>query len=200
MAILRDQPGLKVEILVDGSPLQEYDDDDEEIVPTVVTKYIEAKSGVNFTIRYTILPQFHIKHALVVQSYLDGNSMENHVCSEDVLRKCTSSTMTGVREAIAGKYYERKFCFSQLNTGQLHSLMNYVQNLSAATDDSDPRGAVASLKKNVESLGEISLRFRWVKINGLPVEATSRDYSDFRTIDTISEKALKGRAISHQAR
>lgn len=117
MAILRDQPGLEVEILVDEGPLQEYDDEDEEIVPTVVTKYIEAKSGVNFTIRYTVLPQFHVKHALFVQSYLDGKPMESHVRSEDVIRKYTSTTMTGVREAIDGKYYERKFCFSQLDTG-----------------------------------------------------------------------------------
>lgn len=200
MAILCDQPGLKVEILVDGVPLQEYDDEDEEIVPTVVTKYIEAKSGVNFTIRYTVLPQFHIKHALKVQSYLDGKPMENRVRSEDSIRKYMSGTMTGVREAIAGKYYERKFCFSQLNTGQLYSLVNQTQNLSTVTDDSDFRGAVAALKKTVESLGEISLSFRWVEISGPRVDATGKDYSDFQTIDTISEKALKGRAVSHQAR
>jgi hypothetical protein len=130
MAILRDQPGLKVEILVDGVPLQEYDYENEEIMPSVVTKYIEAKSGDNFTIRYTVLPQFHIKHALVVQSYLDGKSMVKRVFSEERIRKYASRTVTGVREAIAGKYYERKFCFSQLNTGQLYSLMNQAQNLS----------------------------------------------------------------------
>jgi hypothetical protein len=130
MAILRDQPGLKVEILVDGVPLQEYDYENEEIMPSVVTKYIEAKSGDNFTIRYTVLPQFHIKHALVVQSYLDGKSMAKRVFSEERIRKYANRTVTGVREAIAGKYYERKFCFSQLNTGQLYSLMNQAQNLS----------------------------------------------------------------------
>ena len=124
MAILRDQPGLKVEILIDGVPIQEYDDENEEIVPNVVTKYIEAKSGVNFAIRYTVLPRFHIKHALVVQSYLDGKPMRSHVCSEDEIRNYKSRTMTGVREAIAGKYYKRKFCFSKLNTGQLYSLIS----------------------------------------------------------------------------
>ena len=200
MAILRDQPGLKVEILVDGGPLQEYDDEDEEVVPTVVTKYIEVKSGVNFTIRYTFLPQFHIKHALVLQSYLDGKPMGSHIRSEDEIRKCTSATMTGVREAIDGKCYERRFYFSQLNKGQLYSLINQAQNLSTGTDDSDFSGTAAALKRNVESLGEISLKVRWVKISGPKLDAISKDYSDFRTIDTISEKALKGRAISHQAR
>jgi hypothetical protein len=45
-------PGLHVEILVNGQLLQEYDDSDESSVPpNTITKYIEARSDVNFAVR-----------------------------------------------------------------------------------------------------------------------------------------------------
>ena len=61
MAVLDAVPGLKVEVFVDGVPLQEYDDDDTEAerfeddtdgdaLPDTVTKYVEATSGAHFKI------------------------------------------------------------------------------------------------------------------------------------------------------
>jgi hypothetical protein len=46
--------GLKVEILVDSQPLQEYDDVDAgPLTPNTTTKYIEAQSNAYFATRVT---------------------------------------------------------------------------------------------------------------------------------------------------
>lgn len=45
MAVLDNYPGLKVEVLVNGLPLQEYFDEDQEATPTTASNYVEATSG-----------------------------------------------------------------------------------------------------------------------------------------------------------
>jgi hypothetical protein len=53
MAVLPICPDLNIEILVNGVPLQEYENDSEEPGPSnTVTKYIEAQSGAEFSIRH----------------------------------------------------------------------------------------------------------------------------------------------------
>jgi hypothetical protein len=50
MAIFHDVLGLKAEVLVNGEPLTEYDDDSAEL--NTITKYIEAKSDKEFVLNY----------------------------------------------------------------------------------------------------------------------------------------------------
>jgi hypothetical protein len=58
MAIHDDYPGLTVEILVDGKPLAEYKDDEEEEVPKTTSRYGECRSGAEFAIRTTFTAPF----------------------------------------------------------------------------------------------------------------------------------------------
>ena len=50
MAIHADYPGLTVEIYVDGKPLEEYENSEEEDVPETTTRYVECRSGAEFAI------------------------------------------------------------------------------------------------------------------------------------------------------
>ncbi|KAI4629252.1 uncharacterized protein J4E87_003514 [Alternaria ethzedia] len=45
MAIHADYPGLTVEIYVDGKPLEEYENEEEEDVPKTTTRYVECRSA-----------------------------------------------------------------------------------------------------------------------------------------------------------
>jgi hypothetical protein len=58
MAVLTDQPGLKVEIVVDDVALREYEDDSEPTTGSNTTNYIESKTDKNYVIRVTFLPKF----------------------------------------------------------------------------------------------------------------------------------------------
>jgi hypothetical protein len=52
MAILDAVPALEFQILVDGQPLPEYENEEEPQDEDTVTKYIEAQSGKEFASKY----------------------------------------------------------------------------------------------------------------------------------------------------
>ena len=51
MAITKNYPKLKLEIVVNDIALEELNDEDEQTTPNTVTKYIESCSGSRFVIK-----------------------------------------------------------------------------------------------------------------------------------------------------
>ncbi|KAI4134668.1 MAG: hypothetical protein LQ347_001340 [Umbilicaria vellea] len=78
MVILRD---VEVTVSAKGKRLQEYDDDAEEPSPSnAVTKYIEALTGTDFHIQYTIKPAFRLKSSgIAVIVTIDGEHMDSMI-------------------------------------------------------------------------------------------------------------------------
>lgn len=54
MAVLSTCPGLKVEIIVNGEPLQEFDGSEGDQAADTKTTYIEATTGAEFAVKYDI--------------------------------------------------------------------------------------------------------------------------------------------------
>ncbi|KAI4960146.1 hypothetical protein J4E86_001766 [Alternaria arbusti] len=67
MAILPEHPGLEVKICVRGQQLHEYDDDDKDAAPNTITKYIEARSGKEFSIVAEYRPPFPDHHDVLAR-------------------------------------------------------------------------------------------------------------------------------------
>ncbi|KAK5250346.1 hypothetical protein LTR16_005983 [Cryomyces antarcticus] len=118
MAILEDVPGIEVAITVNGNDLKEYEEDDIVNEPKTVTKYIEATSGVNFGIRYSVARRFPMKGDCITFSmYLD-----NEKCGSSVVTKASVNTSSsqhckyGRNEADSKL---RRFMFAALETGLL---------------------------------------------------------------------------------
>ena len=55
MAILPSRPGIEITVKCNGANLQEYEDDDDDPQPDVVTKYVEAVSGAEFGVQWEII-------------------------------------------------------------------------------------------------------------------------------------------------
>ena len=72
MAVLDAYSSIKVQIVVNGVPLQEYDDDEESATPGEVVKYVEAASGAVFEIQHKITPRWP-RHDLLFQYFVDEN-------------------------------------------------------------------------------------------------------------------------------
>jgi hypothetical protein len=74
MAVLDELPGLEVQIIVNRTPVKEYDDDEEEVVDKTVTRYIEAESEAEFEVRLKFQSMFNIsaKHSVAAEVLLDG--------------------------------------------------------------------------------------------------------------------------------
>ena len=70
--------------------------------------------------------------------------------------------------------------------------------LTFASDDGDPRIFKDSLKKKLHKVGVISVRFYWVTASAThnPRVTVRKN----KNIGVVPEKALKGSALSHQAR
>jgi hypothetical protein len=117
MAIVQATPRVEAEILIDGVTIQEYEDkDEEEVVETdTVLKYIEAKSGANFAIRYRL--EGELQHDVHVEIILDGKRVESGLAlRKDFRNGVYQETLQGARSQEDGKWGLSKFAFSDLKT------------------------------------------------------------------------------------
>lgn len=135
MAIIPDVPHVSVDIVVDGRPLPEYldEDDDDSISPTSTIRYVECVSGSHFQIRsdLTGMELKHLKrgHAVTIDLYLDGKKVGGSV-KQFPLRNHAVSTRSGVRYKEDGVWKERKFMFSNLVTCALHAFSFRMSSLT----------------------------------------------------------------------
>ena len=82
MAISDDLPGVKVEVVVRGTKLEEHDYDDTEEQRTI-TKYVEATSGQIFAVLINLLPSFEFQGGCIeFEVEADGMKMGNHIITQ----------------------------------------------------------------------------------------------------------------------
>ena len=123
MAILHD---VDVTISAKGKKLPEYDDDAGELgTNNAVTKYIEALTGADFKIHYTIKPSFRLKSSgISVRVTIDGEYMDAHVLSRNehlmhLSRESYSGSFTGSRRFQNQGWTLQTFTFAEIKTSRL---------------------------------------------------------------------------------
>lgn len=192
-------PGLEVQIVVAGVPLQEYNSDEDDEVKSV-TKYIEATSGANFEIRWSFTSDFKQKgHQILIAVYGDGMGLAAETSRpSDLLTGY--STLTGRTRNAGNHAVFEKFTFSELKIGMLSSSNCRAQ--TSVTDTcilylDEDKIPLASSAATISSLGVISVKLRRVKV----LKNAGRPQTEkFKSLGTVPEKALKGRALSHSIR
>lgn len=73
MAILKQYPGLEVQIMVGQQLLQEYDDPDSSPESNNVRKYVETKSDCNFGVGYALHKPFQTTHSVRAAFFINGH-------------------------------------------------------------------------------------------------------------------------------
>ncbi|KAG9525870.1 hypothetical protein KCU93_g5714, partial [Aureobasidium melanogenum] len=186
MAIIPDVPHVSVDIVVDGRPLPEYldEDDEDSISPTSTIKYVECVSGSRFAIR-TDLTGMEFRHinggdTVSVEYYLDGQKAGSSVMRFP-LRHHSVSTRPSVRYREGGLWKERNFMFADLVTSEDVACTN-------------PR-------PELRDLGTITVKLYHAILRKKHAAASQRHDSKKLNVghEAIHEKHLKGQAISHQA-
>ena len=123
MAVHDDYPGLTVQVIVHGEPLEEYKHDDEEELPKTIIRYIESKPDAEFAIKTTFTPPFEACHVSISIS-LDGIRVTGlGVLGRDIFRKdghVRSYTIWQEED----KWFKSGFCFSDLNIGMYFPSIN----------------------------------------------------------------------------
>ena len=124
MAILHD---VEVTISAKGNKLPEYDDDAEEPGSSnMVTKYVEAVTGADFKIYYTIKPMFRLKSSGVsIDVMIDGEYMDSHVLLRNEELKHLSrvpwgGSFNGTMRTQNHSWTLQAFSFAEIKTSWFH--------------------------------------------------------------------------------
>ncbi|KAF2117501.1 hypothetical protein BDV96DRAFT_570317 [Lophiotrema nucula] len=184
MAIL---PGLeshfKVEIVSNGSPLEEYDDPRQgELQPGRLTKYIEAQSGATFFIQYSFLEEFPKTHHLAVQTRIDGKLVDSYMCIKARLHDPKPEVVDAAYSRIDGRDVRQGFYFSELMIA-----------------DADGRAPNQENVKALSKVGEIEITFSFIKETEATEDTVLDQKHDIKMIGEVKEQDLKGKTLSHQA-
>lgn len=127
MAVIPAVDSIEVQVLVNNVPLEEYSPDDDEIESKsddrdrLISKYIEAKSNVEFTVQAAIDERFQQMHKdvdLRIAIFIDGIHMATRLYSRRELLRRKLCTVAGNRYYLNGSPREKAFKFSQLNIGK----------------------------------------------------------------------------------
>jgi hypothetical protein len=144
MAIQDHAPGLEVTVCVDGKPLEEYDNDEEEemrqgLDPEVmkyqaartVTKYIESVSDQEFIIQINLAPPFKMNYACLSTSVqIDGRKVASPLIQkiDNLDRFSGDCVVTKFQRRVEGKLVEapgnagrellKKFKFAKIETSK----------------------------------------------------------------------------------
>ncbi|KAH9881529.1 hypothetical protein IAQ61_000255 [Plenodomus lingam] len=180
MAVTKAHPGVKAHIIVNGTRLVEFDDDDAEAGDNRVSKYVECQSGAEFEVLCKVSRPWP-RCDLALHVYCDGKWAAGRlICKKDQNGKAVSETINGHNYGRDNDWHLEKFCFSELTI-----------DTSGAPTVKD-----TSMKK-LEELGEITLKVHRVKITKPSGKVCiSKDHLG---LSSVPEKALKGRALSHQS-
>jgi hypothetical protein len=118
MAIHKDYPGLKVEIVVNDKALPEYEDPDIECKPNEVVRYVEAEAGAEFAIRYNYDKTLLKDHDLGEDAYVDGQPIQKNFTKKGTLVKSSPIYICTVERELDGCYTEQTLHFGELATSE----------------------------------------------------------------------------------
>lgn len=194
MAILPSHPGIKISIVNSrGAAFQEFPDSDAENSDKVVSTYVEATSGTEFGIRCEITSPWPA-HTLLLVSYVDGKPVGGRYgFSEKYGRQPYVFTRFGATSVVGGESFIQKFAFAALDIGK-HTNDGNLQLLIPKDDSAVTRKLEL---KDIKGIWQIKVRVHFVK-NLRRATPKSRAMQDSENLGKISEKALKGQALSHQ--
>jgi hypothetical protein len=114
MAIHDDCPGLTVEILVDGKPLEEYVYEEEDELPKTTTRYVGCRSDSEFQIRTNFKPPF-VPMDIGLRTWLDGTRVSKQLLRKHSLTQPDiQSEMRWIKD---GAWRASRYLFSSLNVG-----------------------------------------------------------------------------------
>jgi len=120
MAISNETPGLRAEVLVDGRPLPEYEDDEAEL--NTVTRYIEALSDKDFALRWEFEPPFPEQYGVEMRVSIDGAKYRGNIKGADELYRQGGHTKIGVGQKKRGQCFLQNYRFTALNIGEAQML------------------------------------------------------------------------------
>ncbi|KAH3970147.1 hypothetical protein HBI25_050640 [Parastagonospora nodorum] len=181
MAVLDDVPGLDVQIAVNGEVLREHQDRDAKLSEKTVERYVEAQSNANFEIRYAFKKGFPADRPVSMIVTIDGKDLDEPIIRPYELFEAKGHTSRGPISQQGGKWVVQPYCFAPID----------IRECSTPAICDVP-------KTKLQTVGIITCGFYFLNnpkhnTNLLGV------HKKLDVLPPISEKSIKGEALSHQA-
>jgi hypothetical protein len=121
MAIHPRFSGLKAEVIVNGSALREYNDDNDNDEDTTRTsRYVEAVSNANFEVWVAIKEKgLAERYGVLNTVFVDGNRAYATAVHRSEIKSQSEQTFKGLKSIVHGHMMEAAFRFSNLFISKL---------------------------------------------------------------------------------
>jgi hypothetical protein len=118
MAIIDAIPGLKAEVIVNDTPLQEYPDPDASVDSKKTTAYIEAQSGRTFYVLIKFDDNFSTVYGVRLETRLDGKKFSSQFMRAENLTRPEGFQSRSAVSSIHGNWHKSMMMFSPLAVGK----------------------------------------------------------------------------------
>jgi hypothetical protein len=115
MAVIDKIPGLKVQVVVRGQPLQEYQDRFAKIPAKKTEHYVEAQSHAQFEIRYAFKKPFPVDRAVSMIVTIDGKDVDEPLIRPHELLEPKGHTSSGPISHVGSRWEVQRYQFAPLN-------------------------------------------------------------------------------------
>ena len=118
MAIIYEVPGVEVQIVVNGDPLQEYQDRDADIAPKAAECYVEAHSNAQYEIHYSFQAPFPGNRPVSMKVSVDGKDLDEPMIRPSELFDPKGHTSYGPVSQQAMRWVEQNYSFSEIDISE----------------------------------------------------------------------------------
>ncbi|KAF2833541.1 hypothetical protein CC86DRAFT_415385 [Ophiobolus disseminans] len=180
MAVIDGIPGLEVRIVTNERPLFEHEDRDTQVSPKTVERYIEAQSNAEYEIHYSFKKPFPGNRPVSMIVTIDGKDVDEPMIRPFELFDPKGHVSYGPISQQAVGWVVQNYYFSKIN-------------IREAAVEAIPE----ELKKKLQPVGIITCEFYFLN-NPRRNTHLHGAQKDIEELHSVSEKAIKGDALSHQ--
>jgi hypothetical protein len=118
MAIIDEVPGLEVQIVVNGQPLQEHQDRDAKVSANAVERYDEAHSNTEYEIHYSFKEPFPGDCIVSMIVTIDGKDVDQPMIRPFELFDPKGHTSRGPISQQAMRWVVQNYSFSEIDISE----------------------------------------------------------------------------------
>ena len=126
MVILASLPGVRVEIIVDGTPLVEYDDEETPEQSKLVSRYVEAQTGAVFAVEVSVDESRPTSQDLIVFLSVDGIFIQSTFISKGRPSIWVALHFDSVKTKINSDWVKQALMFQKLAFSKNHDLFSFI--------------------------------------------------------------------------
>lgn len=202
MTVLQDCPGLTVQIISNGAPLEEFEvNDADDLPPKTAVNHVQVEQDAEFEVHWQFDPDFKARHGLLASILLHGAKVYSKIVRLKEYREARVHSATGARSKVRGRRYNQPFEFAKIVVGKrMYDLDEKWMLVTIFAEADSGRALDQRLRDALSSAGQIEVQFRFIKNLKSKRGKADETFKRVGLTGPVPEKALGANALSHTGR